>query len=110
MGSQPGTSGLSRQHSLSRGAKLVHLSLSRANSNESDSSLLYEEVCQVNTHAMPDGRVVTETSTTVVVEDNTQVNYLDMLVYSSQLSYGFFIRQMLFQPLILKAMTRYNLL
>jgi hypothetical protein len=37
---------------------------------------------------MPDGRVVTETSTTVVVEDNTQVNYLDMLVYSSQLSYG----------------------
>jgi hypothetical protein len=81
MGSQPGTSGLSRQHSLSRGAKLVHLSLSRANSNESDSSLLYEEVCQeINTHPMPDGRVVTETSTTVVVEDERQVNYLDMLV------------------------------
>ncbi len=83
MGSQPGTSGLSRQlsqgHSVSRGAKLVHLSLSRANSNESDyldeySSLIYEEVCQeVNTHALVDGRVVTETSTTVEVDTTVEV-------------------------------------
>jgi hypothetical protein len=88
MGSQPGTSGLSRQlsqvHSVSRGAKLLHLSLSLANSNESDyqddySSLIFDEVCQeINTHALVDGRVVTETPTTVVVEDERQVNYLDM--------------------------------
>jgi hypothetical protein len=88
MGSQPGTSGLSRQlsqgHSVSGGAKLVHLALSRANSNESDyqddySSLIYEEVCQeINTHALVDGRVVTETSTTVVV-DTTVVVVLDTI-------------------------------
>jgi hypothetical protein len=90
-GSEPGTSGtqpgLSRQlsHSMSRGAKLVHLALSRANSNETDhqddsySSLIYEEVSQeIHTHSLCDGRVVTETATTLIVEDDTQVNYFKL--------------------------------